>query len=135
MCDFTTDIVVNVFVALLTGISTGLVVNRMARFEELRNEARRIIWGIDYLYDGGDRPGIVEQRPVGELLYVSSELYALKHASAGESLSRLLEEITATLSSPPADVETMNQRYLGWQGVCRQLKPERKVIYGMGWKP
>jgi len=70
-------------VALLTGISTGLVVSRMARFEELRNEARRIVWGIDYMYGEGDRPRITEQRPVGELLYVSSELYALKHAAAG----------------------------------------------------
>lgn len=135
MCDSVLEFVINSIVALLTGISTGLVVSRMARFEELRNEARRIVWGIDYIYGEGARPRVTEQRPVGELLYVSSELYALKHASAGGAVSDLLQEITATLYSPPADAETMNRRYLDWQRTCRELKPDRRVIFSIGWKP
>lgn len=139
MIDFMLEFIVNVVVALVTGftvgISAGLVVARMARFEELRNEARRIIWGIDYIYAGGDRPRIIERRHTGELLYVSSELYALKHVAAGETVSRLLQEITETLSNPPCDAELMNKRYADWQRTCRELKPERNIIFGISWRP
>ncbi len=133
------EFIVNVALALVTGfavgISAGLVVARMAKFEELRNEARRIIWGIDYIYAGGGRPRITERRPTGELLYVSSELYALKHVTAGETVSQLLQVITTTLYSPPGDVEAMNQRYADWQRTCRELKPEKKIIFGISWRP
>lgn len=128
------EIIVDVLVALVTGVSAGLVVTRMARFEELRNEARRIVWGIDYIYAGGDRPDIIERRPTGELLYVSSELYALKHVAAGEAVSRLLQEITGTISSPPNNVESMNKRYTDWQRICRELKPERNIIFAINWR-
>jgi hypothetical protein len=124
-------IVVALITGFVTGTSAGLVVARMARFEELRNEARRIVWGIDYIYTGADPPRINERRPTTELLYISGEFYALKHRDAGEAVSRLFQEIGTTLSSLPRNVEAMNERYSGWKRTCRELKPERKVIFSI----
>lgn len=125
--------IAGVLVALVTGVVSGgyasLVVTRMARFEELRNETRRIIWGIDYVYIGGEPPQVTAHRSMRELLYISSELYALKHGDAGDTVSRLLQEIDNTRLTPPASVDAMNERYSRWQRTCRDLMPANAVIF------
>jgi hypothetical protein len=118
----------------VTGVSAGLVVARMAKFEDLRNEARRIIWAIDYIYDSGEPPRIIERRPAGDLLHISAELYALKHKAAGDAVSRLLQDVTTTRYSPPSTFKAMEERYLGWQRTCREPKPDRNVIFSASWK-
>lgn len=130
-------LVQNVFVALLvgvlTGITAGVVVSRLAKFEELRNEARQIIWGIDWIEED-NRLKFRFKREPGELVYISSELFALKHQNAGELINTLLAEIDKAIYLPSMTSEEMSVIYSKWQRDCRELKPDRQTIFAINWK-
>ena len=118
-----TGFITGIIAGVLTGLISGYFVTRMARFGDLRNEARRIVWGIEFMYSGGNMPQIRENRPVGQLVYISAELYSLKHKRAGDTVATLRREITETLRSPPINPAEMNEKYTNWQQICRELRP------------
>lgn len=132
---FWQNIIISLVISLVTGLVTGIItgvisgyyVTRMARFTDLRNEVRQIVWGIEFMYHEGSTPQIRENRPVdkGKLVYVSAELYSLKHKGAGNAVLALQKEITETLQNPPTNFAEMYKRYSNWQQVCRELKPNR----------
>jgi len=125
------SLITGIIAGVITGLITGYCVTRMARFADLRNDARRIVWGIEFMYHGGSTPQIRENRPVGELAYVSAELYSLKHKGAGDTILALLKEIRGTLQSPPTTCAEMNERYSNWQRICRELKPNWISLFSL----
>lgn len=129
--NITISLVTGIITGVITGLITGYCVTRMARFGDLRNEARRIVWGIEYIYHDRSTPLIREKRPVGELVYVLAELYSLKHKGAGNTVSALLQEIRGTLKSPPTNPTEMKDRHDNWQQICRELKPNWISIFSL----
>ncbi len=129
--NITISLVTGLVTGVITGLITGYCVTRMARFADLRNEARGIVWGIEFIYIGGSRPKIEAKRHVGKLVYLSAELYSLKHKGAGNTVSALRQEIEQTLKSPPTNFAEMNERYSKWQRTCRELKPNWGSLFSL----
>lgn len=122
---------VGILTGVLAGIHSGVIVARMAKFEEIKNQAKKIILSIDYNYSSDLTPEITTRKDVSELLHLSSDFYALKHKIAGKKLSSLDKEINIVLYSPPKQFEEMNEIYLEWQKSCRELKPNLRVIFSL----
>lgn len=129
--ELTLNVIISFLAGVVAGIHSGVVVARMAKFEELRNQIKRVIWSIDYFYSLDSPPRVNSQRDVSELLYLSSDLYALKHLSAGDKASSLSQSVSAVLYSPPTESEEMDIIYLEWQKICRELKPNLRVIFSL----
>ena len=67
------NLVTSLLTGLVTGVTASIVVARLAKFEELRNEARRIVWGIDWIIENGSHKFKADSR-ISNLLYISSEI-------------------------------------------------------------
>lgn len=120
-------------VGIVSGIYSGLVVARVARFEELRNGAKKIILGIDYIAEG-EEVRIRKHDDTGKLLYVSSDLYQLGHRTAGDTVNALLRDIDGTLPQARTGAITytaLDKQYLEWQDRCRTMKPKMAVILSL----
>lgn len=70
-------------IGLVSGLYTGLIVTRYARFAELRNETLRIIRTIDFMQDGS-KVDVSNDQGVPKLVLISSDLIFLGHRMAGE---------------------------------------------------
>jgi len=128
--DISITIMISVLTGVIAGIHSGIVVARMSKFEEVRNQIKRIIWNIDFMYSS-DKPEIITRKDISELTFLSSDFYALKHPCAGEQTSILQSEIYKVLNSPPNKFEKMNELYSEWQETCRNLKPGYRVIFSL----
>ncbi len=122
---------VNIFFAILAGIYSGLVVARFSRFEELRNEVKRIIHGIDYISTEVDLLKIIPKKEPSEILSISSDFLALGHKEAGELASLIMSELSTFRSLPSTKYEQFNEGYIRWQKLCRKMKPNLKVILNL----
>ncbi len=124
------SILIGVLTGVIAGLHSGIVVARMSKFEEVRNQIKRIIWNIDFMYSSG-KPEIIARKDISELTFLSSDFYALKHPRAGEQTSVLQGEIDRVLNSPPEKYEEMNELYSEWQKTCKNLKPGYRVIFSL----
>ena len=126
-------IVLSVPVGVLSGIYSGLIVARMARFEELRNEMRRLIHLIDYGEEQGRFRFLSGQETLRTIparaSSIVSDLLHLGHEGAGEVVAGINQEIGhAFATTPHLRVEEFDQTYLDWQQRCRAMKPNKRVI-------
>ncbi|MBU2571169.1 MAG: hypothetical protein KJ725_14320 [Gammaproteobacteria bacterium] len=128
--EITINILISVLTGVIAGIYSGIAVARMSKFEEIRNQIKRIILNIDFMYSS-EQPKILPKKDVSELLFLSSDFYALKHACAGENTSKLLAEVNNVINVPPQEFEVMNKTYSEWQETCRNLKPNFRVIFSL----
>lgn len=128
--DITINILIGILAGVVAGIHSGTIVARMSKFEEIRNQIKRIVWNIDFTYSSG-KPTITPNKKISELIFLSSDLYALKHPTAGKQVSILQNTILSTLQSPPKEFEQMNELYSEWQKVCRNIKPNYRVIFSL----
>lgn len=102
----------------------------MSKFEEIRHQVKRIVLNIDFMYSSNN-PEIIVRKDISELLFLSCDFYALKHKNAGEELSKLQNEISTVVASPPKEFEKMNSIYSEWQEKCRSLKPNYSIIFSL----
>lgn len=127
--EFSINILIGIFIGIFAGVISGIIVARISKFEEIRNQVKRIIWSINYIYISNEQPKITAQKDISELIYLSSDFFALKHVGAGNELSNLRAQIGNTISSPPKTCDEMEEIYTEWQNTCRNLKPSRRIIF------
>ncbi|MDZ7594581.1 MAG: hypothetical protein U0932_08020 [Thiobacillus sp.] len=120
-------------IGLISGLYTGMIVTRYARFAELRNEALRIVRAIDYMSEEKS-VRISNDEDVPKLLHVSSDLLFLSHKEAGEQVSQLLQEIrTATDDARRGTISSTEYGgyHVAWQRAARELPPSKKVLWAL----
>mgnify|MGYP000901260433 FL=1 len=121
--------VINILIGLFSGVYAGLIVARVAKFEELKNEAKRVVWGIDYVSINDSNPNVTSTTDRTIFSAISSELYYLRHSNAGDKINQLSNIIDHTMRRPPNYVDDMNKNYLTWQKIIRELRPDFKSIF------
>lgn len=129
------DTVISLVLALPIGVATGLysgvIVSRYARFADLRNQLLRIIRSIDYMQEQ-DRLDIKNDQDVSKIMLISGDLFFLKHQKAGQNVSALLSEIEHTkilATSGQIDVAAYENKYREWQTIANSLTPNRLVLF------
>ncbi|WP_040576161.1 hypothetical protein [Methylophaga thalassica] len=132
MNDLVLNIFISIIVGVLAGIHSGIVVSRMAKFEEIRNQVKKIILGIDFIQESHEIKFFIK-KDITELSALSSDLYAMKHPKSADSVARLFQEINEYIHNYKSlnATETMNQVYTQWQRECRQLRPNYRVIFSL----
>lgn len=128
------EIILAIIISLVTGVTagiySGLIVTRVSRFEQLRDEAKRIILSIDYISDG-NRVKFKVRRDIADIAFVSSDLIFLGHKAAGDEVWSLFNEVSNMLNSQSTTSENMHKNYPLWQKRCRQLSPNLKIILNL----
>jgi len=125
------------FVALTTGVITGiysgLVVARVARFAGLQNEAKRLVQALDWIE--GD--AVIEaltikgmERVNAQLALISSELFFLRHLAAGDALNRVASEFIQIIGRRRIG-ENFGKRHSGWQKTIREMRPNWHTILSL----
>ena len=127
------ELIVNVLSGLLGGLYTGLVVTRYVRISELRNEAIRIVQQIEYMDEPG-RGFQVNDPSSNSLIYISSDLYRLGHQAGGDSIGKVMKEISEYNYGAKAGRVSCHQydnQMKKWQAIIRTLPAARRVL----WRP
>lgn len=120
-------------IGLVSGLYTGLIVTRYARFAELRNEALRIIRSIDFMREES-RINVTNDNDVPKLLLISSDMLFLGHRRAGEQVMAISAEIANTNHSARAgaiNIEKYSELYARWQTVARALPGSKRVLWSV----
>ena len=129
--DSTISLILGIPIGLISGIYTGIIVSRLVRFAELRNETLRIIRGINFI----ERPPVIEvsnENETSKLILISGDMYFLKHSKAGDILHSLSIEISRTNYEAKAGKTTLTEyskHYEEWQIKARNLSPNKWVIF------
>lgn len=121
-------LLLSVPVGVLSGIYSGLIVARLARFEDLRTEMLRIIHAVDYR-EVGKGTRLHARKELADTLSISSNLYRLGHEAAGDAVNTIRSEIdAASATAPNLQIEVLEKSYLDWQRRCRDMKPSRRAV-------
>ena len=123
-------------IGIISGLYTGIIVTRYARFAELRNETLRIIRSIDFVHEA---PKILvsNDQDVSKLALIASDLFFLSHRTAGEKVNELSKNIPATnyeARSGRISIGEYGDRYSRWQTIARELPPSKRVIWSLWGK-
>lgn len=118
-------------IGIISGLYTGIIVTRYARFAELRNEALRIIRSIDFMQESSFIQ-INNDHDVSRLILISSDMVFLRHSKAGELVNQLSKEIQSTniaARSGQINIIDYSNYYGDWQTRARNLPPNKFVIF------
>jgi hypothetical protein len=115
-------------VGVISGLYSGLVVTRMARFDALKNEMKRLILAIDFIGDEREVHFRV-RKDMGDFSSIASDFGYLGHSKAANIALRLSSEIFSAVGVNRQTVEEIDTQYRDWQKRCRELRPNMKVIY------
>lgn len=129
--ELTTNIVVSILkgvqmsgivVSILTGIVTGIIVARLARFENLRSEAQRILRSLEYISHNRTNVEILNKPDTRLLLHIIADMYALGHKDAGTALAKINSSIVNNPMLQPTfdQISALDSQ---WQKEVRELKP------------
>lgn len=117
---------IEIAIALVTGLYSGAIVARMARFSALKNEALRLARGIDTIPEA---PALSQiQQANIQFALISSDLYYLGHTRAGDVLNKVSHEFGQFIGAQqiPAD---FSEYYEKWQVMIRTMPPSRWSIF------
>lgn len=127
------SLILGIPVGLVSGLYTGLIVTRYARFAELRNETLRIIRTIDFMQDG-PKVDVSNDHDVPKLSLISSDLFFLGHRMAGEQTMKLSSEMSITNYSARAGkigFKEYAEHYARWQKVALELPGNKRVLWSI----
>lgn len=128
---------ISVVTSVISGIYSGLIVARYTRFSDLRSEVLRVIRSINYMDEGNGIVSISGVSDLSKLHLVKSDLFFLKHIDAAHMISTLIDAINKTNIDASAGrllIHDYEERYQKWQFIARTLSPQKKEIFGFGWK-
>src|SRR6266487_561589 len=115
------ELLIAIAIGLLTGLYSGLIVARMARFAGLQNEAKRLVQSLDWILDDPaiERATIKNvERLNARFALISSELYFLKHKDAGNTINTISGDFVQILGRRKLG-ERFEERYDSWQRAIR----------------
>lgn len=120
-------------IGLVSGLYTGLIVTRYARFAELRNEVLRVIRIIDFMENNGS-VDIRHDQDVPKLHLIASDLLFLGHHAAGEQTLKLVQDMSNTnysASRGKVSIQEYGKKYSEWQATARQLPGSKLVLWSL----
>jgi hypothetical protein len=127
------SILLSIPIGIISGLYSGLIVTRYARFAQSRDELLRIVRKIQFVRaDNSVR--IWNDEDVPNIVFIQSELYFLKHREAGRSVGQLCSEIMATnrrAKSGQINFDEYSERHGGWQNQGRNLRPRMQTIISL----
>jgi hypothetical protein len=115
---------------IISGLYTGIIVTRYARFAELRNETLRIIRSIDFMQESAFIH-ISNDEELSKFMLISGDMYFLKHSKAAEQVNQLRDDIEASNREARfgrISMSDYSKRYGNWQDIARNLSPNKFVI-------
>ena len=132
------EIVISIGTGIITGIYSGFIVARMARFAALTGEALRLVRQIDFIFgDVAQEAATLKQlaNAGAQFTLISSDFYARGHTKAGDNLNAISQEFGAITSTRPLTKNFMTQ-YVDWQRRVRTspanwgtiLKPWMRIV-------
>jgi len=119
---------------VISGIYSGLIVTRMARFDALKNELKRLILSIDYREES-QGVGFKLRKDLGDFTSISSDFAYLGHSKASAATHKLTSEILAAIGPNRRTFDEIDKQYLDWQARCRNIKPNLLKIYSLRFWP
>jgi hypothetical protein len=119
-------LVIEIAIALVTGLYAGAIVARMARFSALKNEALRLARAIDTIPE--ERALTQIQRANTQFTLISSDLYYLGHRRAGDVLNKVSHEFGQFIGSQRIPANFL-ECYEKWQVMIRTMPPRRWSIF------
>ena len=120
-------------VGLISGLYTGLIVTRYARFAELRNEVLRVIRIIDFM-ENGRVIDISHDQDVSKLHLIASDFLFLGHRKAGEQtlvLSQKMNTINYSARHGHLSINKYGEHYSRWQNTARDLPGNKAVLWSL----
>jgi hypothetical protein len=120
---------------VLSGGYSSLVVTKYARFSELRREALRAIRSIDFI-GSGEHVEVSKTERLSDLPLIASDLFALGHRTAGETINSLFDVILGSnllATAGKISAPEYGKQYLSWQVQARSIGPNRRIYLPWGW--
>ena len=130
------SLVLGIPIGLVSGLYTGLIVTRYARFAELRNETLRIIRAINFM-QGESSLSITSDEDVPKLVLIASDLLFLNHQEAAKQVNEIFQEIASMTydgRSSRVNSEEYGNRFKAWQQTARELPPNKMVLWALWGK-
>ena len=127
------ELLIAIAIGLLTGLYSGLIVARMARFAGLQNEAKRLVHSLDWILDDPaiERATIKSiERLNAQFVLISSELYFLKHKDAGNTINTISADFVQILGTQRLG-EKIDARYDRWQQAIRMMQPNWRAVLSL----
>ncbi|WP_155957773.1 hypothetical protein [Fodinicurvata sediminis] len=91
-------IAIGIFTGLVSGTYTGLVVARYTRFRDLRDEALRVVRGIEYCCVDDESVRTISGYNHQRMLDISSDLIAANQKKVSQNFLDLDKELLSTIS-------------------------------------
>jgi len=121
------DTVISLLASIPIGIATGgyssLIVAKYSRFANLKNEALRIIRGIEFI--GNEEKLELSYAPKREnLSLIASELFFLGHREAGEKISEIDNDLSNKIylaENGKIGIKEFESSYNSWQKSARTI--------------
>lgn len=124
------ELIFTVFVGVSSGVYSGLIVYRMARFQEIKSQFKRGITNIDFI--GCDnRIDRISGFDACVFSDVASDYLELGHTSAGMKVMEIDRRIGEAIYNPDITIDDMGREFENWQKICRELKPNYKVVFNI----
>ena len=124
-------------IGLISGLYTGLIISRYARFAELRNEVLRAIRRINFMQEETFIRIMHGSDIQGSLTLVAADLLFLVHRKAGaqvQSLAIEIAQVNQLAMTGQLIVEQYGSHYADWQERARELPPNMWVIWSLWGK-
>lgn len=131
------SLILGIPIGLISGLYTGLIISRYARFAELRNEVLRAIRRIDFMQEETFVRIMRGSEIQGFLTLVSADLLFLAHRKAGarvQSLAIEIAQVNQLAMTGQLIVEEYGSHYANWQEQARELPPNMWVIWSIWGK-
>jgi hypothetical protein len=91
------DLAVGIITGIFSGGYTGFVIARYTKFRDLRDEALRIVRGIDYIADSDGVVAKITGYDSRRMSLIISDLLGAKHKGSGDIISGLDKKLGHTV--------------------------------------
>jgi hypothetical protein len=123
-------------IGILSGIYSGVIVSRYARFAELRNEVLRVVRSICYISEES-KIIISNDSNFSMLVLISSDLFFLKHKKSAERVNLISSQIREAgykASNGQLTYDEYNKLILDCQFLARNLPANKAILWSLWGK-
>ncbi|WP_185814577.1 hypothetical protein [Xanthomonas sp. SS] len=128
------DLVMALVPGSAAGYYAGLLMAKQSKFNSLKYEALRIVRGINYIRDDA-RTQILKSDKVEDLHLIASELFQLKHKTAGEKVLLVSREVSNAIASCEISnysAESLMENIATWQKQLREIRVSKRFFLPWG---
>lgn len=123
------ELIANIIIGLITGLYSGIIVSRSARFSVARSALVRSIQEVGYRIDHSAATVMGNPLALSGLYYAMAEFVSLGHATSVKEVEGVDKELIQALKDLTADPSTngqakFNNTIQNWQRKVMNLKPD-----------